>query len=67
MLEDHVLAFVVVRGSVPVFWEQPGVQVSMANYRLYLMACREYNSINNNNTRKNISKFMIYLCSIPLR
>jgi hypothetical protein len=55
MLEDHVLAFVVVRGSVPVFWEQPGVQVSMANYRLYLMACRELISINNNNTRKNIS------------
>ena len=30
LLGNHVASFVVTRGSVPVFWEQPGFQVSAA-------------------------------------
>ena len=37
-LEDEVSSFLQIRGSVPLFWEQPGVNVSTKN----LFYCLEY-------------------------
>ena len=29
-LEDQVVSFIQIRGSIPLFWEQPGINVSVS-------------------------------------
>ena len=35
-MDDEVSSFVQLRGSVPLFWEQPGVNVSSLSYFIYI-------------------------------
>uniref|UniRef100_A0A667YUT7 Synaptojanin-1 n=1 Tax=Myripristis murdjan TaxID=586833 RepID=A0A667YUT7_9TELE len=38
-LDDKVSSFIQIRGSIPLFWEQPGIQVMKINYLLYNLPC----------------------------